>query len=53
MYTFYHRYRGPGIGEALIRPPTHITKQEGADELFLVIFQTNYSEIRLYQKLGF
>lgn len=53
LYTLHPRYRGLGIGETLSRALITIARQEGADELFLVVYQTNYPAIRLYQKLGF
>jgi len=53
LYTLHPLYRGLGIGEALSRALITIARHEGAEELFLVVYQTNQSAIRLYQKLGF
>jgi len=53
LYTLHPLYRGFGIGETLGRALITIARQEGAEEIFLVVNQTNQSAIRLYQKLGF
>lgn len=53
LYTLHPLYRGFGIGETLGRALITIARQEGAEELFLVVHQTNQSAIRLYQKPGF
>lgn len=53
LYTLHHLYRGLGIGETLSRAVIAIAQQEEADEIFLVVNQTNHPAISLYQKLGF
>lgn len=46
-------YRGTGIGEALARTALEIARREGAEEVNLVVGQTNRPAIGLYRKLGF
>ena len=53
LYTLHHLYLGIGIGETLCQVLITIARQEGADKIFLVVNQTNYPAIGLYQKLGF
>jgi ribosomal protein S18 acetylase RimI-like enzyme len=47
------RYRGMGIGEALTQRVIDQSRVEGAEELFLYVFEDNLSAIALYRKLGF
>jgi ribosomal-protein-alanine N-acetyltransferase len=47
------RYRGRGVGEALMRTLTEIAKSRGAKKMTLEVRKSNYIAQNLYSKLGF
>lgn len=46
-------YRGLGIGEALTHRVIERARAEGAQELFLAVFEDSVPAVTLYRKLGF
>jgi GNAT superfamily N-acetyltransferase len=46
-------YRRLGIGERLTRRVMTLAGKEGADELLLLVHESNTNAINMYQKLGF
>ncbi len=51
--TVWRRYRGLGIGEALIKCVIEYAGAQGAEQLFLAVFSDNGSAMCMYSKLGF